>query len=605
MGARRILAGVGIVLAAAAAAAPAVGAGTPRWLPAVPIMGQVDATPLAPGASLSAGGQALAVTGAWVGRPRPALPWAGRGWVVVASARPGLRAAWSRPSRLSAPAAAPGCTPAVAANARGDAVVVWREPGGRVESAVRRGPRGAWRILPVASGPLRANPWGACDSAFDFASPRVAVGPSGAAAVAWTTSAGPASPPTVHGAALPASGRAWRPAPDLAIPVTGPVALAVDGAGDLVAAWSGPEREALVALRPAAGRWEAPEALGRVSPPGWCDVALSGSGDAAATWADDSGVEVALRPDGAPGWSAPDAVAAGGTMPRVALDGRGDVLAAWTEGIAPAGGTWTLHGAARDGATGAWTASPVLASASAATGDDVPRAGEVVVGDDGTGAVEWADPAEAPGPAAAVVAVWRAGAWESQAAPGPVGDAVLALAPGPTGLLVGQGHEGFGPLAAASYDAAPAVSVRVTVRGRARPAPQVGDDWTIVVRNSGRVPARGVRLRIPADVASRVRVLRGHRPVGGYARWDLGTLGPGAGARAAAEARRAGLGHHRPGARRRAAGARGARPGGARRGTIGPENRRTVAVRQGAAEPRCGRLGMFGGDPGRRVRAQA
>jgi hypothetical protein len=159
--------------------------------------------------------------------------------------------------------------------------------------------------------------------------------------------------------------------------------VAFDKQGDAVAVWSsedgteanGTEKyEVQSAYRPTGGAWQAPETL---SVPDGGDesaedasVALNGRGDAVAAWQFYTGhtfvVEAAYRPAGgtwqAPVYLAPEEIPGTGRDPQVAVDEQGDAIAIWNRGgpyggpvqeaFRPAGGTWQAPVEVTDGQYG-------------------------------------------------------------------------------------------------------------------------------------------------------------------------------------------------------------------------------------------------------------
>lgn len=172
-------------------------------------------------------------------------------------------------------------------------------------------------------------------------------------------------------AAGSASAAGWLPPANVSSPVPGTTKedislqdVAVDGEGNAVAVWvqgtGGPEIVE-AATRPAGGSWSSPV---EVSDPGedalGLQVVVNADGDAAAIWAGygsggESVVRVATRPAGGP-WSDPAAISDAeryAVEPEIAIDGEGNLTAAWSEseghweyGVVeaatrPAGGAWS------------------------------------------------------------------------------------------------------------------------------------------------------------------------------------------------------------------------------------------------------------------------
>jgi hypothetical protein len=314
----------------------------------------------------------------------------------------------------------------------------------------------------------------------------------------------------------------------IGLTVYGAPRLGLDADGDAVALWTIPvqvtERPpsitnvVRVARRLGPGDWGLPVTLDD-SAGAQADVALAGDGRAAAVWQDPlppygvtSTMHLALGEAGTLAWGAPEPLPALGLNPAVAINGRGDVLAAWTAAapfvlqaaIRPAGGAWgPLLSAARSGAS-----PPVL-----------------VMGEAGTGYVTWVGGPTVPG----TILYAAAGTASGWAPPVAVvqpftGRATLAAGPDRTALLLAWQ---LGTILAVSYDQAPTVRVATSVRGRWDPQTRAVR-WTVRVRNTGRIAAQGVLVRIPTSgarlLASRPKAEPRPRQ---YFRWPIGKLAPG------------------------------------------------------------------------------
>jgi hypothetical protein len=322
---------------------------------------------------------------------------------AAATALAQMGGAWSAPVALSAPP--PPCVPAkcatfpqLAVNARGNAVASWRRyvgfgqsrPSGFDCQLSLRRPGGSW------SAP-EAVPGGAC--------PSLALGPDGSVLAVWTASQGgrtvvlaqtrtpegewrsrqrlsrsdeDASIPQVEVADHAGAVAVWSSrraggdyviegaaqgrgrgfgSPQVAsggVSSTTSLRLAVDDRGDAIAGWSTSSRgqtSALVAFRPAGGRWQAPQLLARsrefVSTPA---VALDSRGAAIAVWSEHrQGTGALLRTAFAPAggtFGRPRLLAGRGAAPEVAFDARGNAVAVWEDdqaavaALRPAGGSW-------------------------------------------------------------------------------------------------------------------------------------------------------------------------------------------------------------------------------------------------------------------------
>ncbi|MGN6188064.1 MAG: hypothetical protein ACTHOE_04140 [Conexibacter sp.] len=195
-------------------------------------------------------------------------------------------------------------------------------------------------------------------------------GPALVAALLALAFAGPA----------PAGATGWVDATPPSPAANGPsgAVVAVDPAGDAVAAWTGDDgagtQSLLVAWRPAGGPWGAPQPLARRTGVDAPAVTLDASGNATVVWIDSGDGATfsahAARRDAASGnWSVPhDFPAAGAADPRtqVRADANGNVIAAWLEHDAStsvafvraavwSAGTWSLPATLSD-PSDAWVA---------------------------------------------------------------------------------------------------------------------------------------------------------------------------------------------------------------------------------------------------------
>lgn len=280
-----------------------------------------------PAVDISAPGEKAASTRVAIAADGSALAiWIGAGGVVTSTARP-AGGSWQAPVAVAADTMATEVQLVI--DPRGDALAAWIA-GGDVRVASRSA-GGAWQP-PTGLSP------GCGDSL------SLAVGSGGDAAAAWICRAKPDYVrSTVQSAVRPAGG-AWQ-APENVFVVgayaSGPV-VAVDSHGTAILAWSdkmptysGP---LYAATRPAGGSWEAPTTLATAGSS--ADLAIDARGDAIAIW--DTGglgrypgrsqVRSAVRPAGG-AWAQPvDVQSAEGRAisPRIAIDARGDAVAAWT-----------------------------------------------------------------------------------------------------------------------------------------------------------------------------------------------------------------------------------------------------------------------------------
>ena len=190
--------------------------------------------------------------------------------------------------------------------------------------------------------------------------PHAASGGSGDAVVDWTDNAG------LHASVRPAGGD-WSASEQLSTPDyrVGARQLVVDRDGNATVVWTeyemdesafpmpmpGPNRT-MTARRPAGGVWSAPEQLSSVGvgAAGATALAVGLNGDVVAVWGESSVLHAAQR-SATGAWSTPETIPSStSTTPAVAIDGDGNVTAAWggpspdyriLSATRPAGGAWS------------------------------------------------------------------------------------------------------------------------------------------------------------------------------------------------------------------------------------------------------------------------
>jgi hypothetical protein len=246
-----------------------------------------------------------------------------RSVIQVARLHPGEQ--WTKPVTVSRRGAS---YPAVAVDGAGNATVVWNSSERRssVIRAASSPANGSWTD-PVELG-----------ATTPVAVPRVVAGRAGEAVALWDSPRGLAlarRPP----------GEAWQTATWLSGPMGGNGAIAIGPAGTVVALWTRytPTREprergiVQAALISAKGHWSAPQNLTTLADEtGNPAVAVDGAGDVVATWQRSDGrdtiIQLATKRRGAP-WSAPVRMSARGqsaNWPDVAVDDHGDAVVVWT-----------------------------------------------------------------------------------------------------------------------------------------------------------------------------------------------------------------------------------------------------------------------------------
>jgi hypothetical protein len=292
--------------------------------------------------------------------------WAGTSWrgltaamlaggMVVAGAVARAPAAaattWPAPAALGTVSGTPTPALVTAGQPSGTAVVAWTG-NGLVNASVRTSSAGWSRAAAVSAAGQTAT------------SPAAVVRPDGSVVVAWAAQ---------RPADSVIQSSAWTAAAGWSAPVivsrtgliAGPVALGVDGTGNVLAAWgqydsSSSTISVASATLPAAGSWSAPATL--ATPPGrtgsffrQVSVAVNSSGAAIVGWIrkyNDLFGDVVTRPAGG-SFGAPVTIATGPWRPalqqlkslQLAIDATGQASAAWNNSFANASaqradGTW-------------------------------------------------------------------------------------------------------------------------------------------------------------------------------------------------------------------------------------------------------------------------
>jgi hypothetical protein len=198
---------------------------------------------------------------------------------------------------------------------------------------------------------------------------------------------------TVFAVLVPAAGAApWGPPEEISAPGGGATGsqVGIDAAGDATAVWTrsdGSQIFAQAATRPVGGSWgpvaDLSGALGSAESP---TLAVNGAGDVVAAWKQrgvgSHAIETSYRPAGG-SWEGPVAVALGSAVvetPAVAIDEAGDVVVIWRQG---AGANHVIF-AASMAAGGLWT--PPVAISSSALNAEAP---DVAMSASGTAAAVW------------------------------------------------------------------------------------------------------------------------------------------------------------------------------------------------------------------------
>ncbi len=316
----------------------------------------------------------------------------GFNWDIDASVRAG-GGAWQEPVEISTPGDI-GFDPAVAMNAHGDAVAVWRDGNAEeIEAAVHRA-GGEWEapvVISASSGNEK---------------PEVAVDSSGEAVVVWEHDQSGDSNGAVQAAVGSLESDVWQAPVDLSASgqSNSNPRVVVNGEGEAEVVWQSYD-EGVYSIQAAAGSigydtWGEPVVL---SLPGQVtanpEVALDDEGEAVAVW-ERGGVEGtpytvqgAVRPAGGQwGTSADLSLTAGpgADFPNVGVDAQGDAVAVWEVRESNAGysqsAVWTA-------ATGVWQAPVDLSTPGGNAGSPqvaVDRRGDAVTILSGGGSIQGA-----------------------------------------------------------------------------------------------------------------------------------------------------------------------------------------------------------------------
>jgi hypothetical protein len=231
---------------------------------------------------------------------------------------------WSTPEELSVAGENDGFNPRVAIDAAGNAIAVWQRfdlPDDAVQAAVRPA-GGEWSAPDTVS-----------DAGEDARSPRIAMNAAGNAVAAWSPLGG-----GIRTATRPFGGD-WS-APEDVSAAGGTPALAIDSSGNAFALWQGAgsaEQVLWVAMRPKSGSWQAPDELSAEAQAFQSyDLAASAAAGIVATWtrsvsSTSHEVQAAIHPPGG-SWSAPEEISTPGEnsgLPELGFDAAGNAIAIW------------------------------------------------------------------------------------------------------------------------------------------------------------------------------------------------------------------------------------------------------------------------------------
>lgn len=401
----------------------------PTWLGALDLS-SVSAFAQQPGVAVDPGGEAVAV-------------WTDNTGDLETSVHP-LDGAWQPPKTIASSVSGGD---QVAFDADGNVTALWVDRSGVVESATLPVGAAGW------SAPTPVSP-------ADAASPELAVNAQGDAVAVWTISG-----TGVEAAFRPAGTSAWQaPVPLSTSSAVSAPQVALDPQDDATAVWvqtSTSEPVVWAASRPGvSGIWQTPVPLSNSTvASGGPEVAFDSAGRSTAMWSDPSGIHAADQAPGA-AWSSPVTVpaSAGGFDPSLAEDPQGVMAATWDQ---PAGRGVAIADAATRPSGGTWQTPVALSTAQSSSHTPDPRVKLDARGDavavwdafDGSNntAVAASRPAggswPAPGAAetlsgAATIPVDQQLAVDSQ------GDAVAvwSVSDGSTNLVQAAGYDAAGPL---------------------------------------------------------------------------------------------------------------------------------------------------------------
>ncbi len=252
-----------------------------------------------------------------------------------------------QPGNVS-PEGAFASAPRIASDGHGNIVAVWREVDGDL-SAIRTASRaagdwGAGRRLSVPAAATEA--------------PQLGMDRLGNAVAVWHRSSGRDS---VVQAAVRPDGGSWSTPQDLSPPAEAAfnADVAVE-AGRITAVWAAKDglwSVICTSSRAVAGNWEPAQTIsGPFSSGYWPVVAMDDRGGAVAAWQWWDGaylvVQVAVRPAGGR-WSAPETLSRPGqnaSRPRLAMDAEGNAVVAWMR----SNGSWIAAQVASRPAGGEW-----------------------------------------------------------------------------------------------------------------------------------------------------------------------------------------------------------------------------------------------------------
>jgi hypothetical protein len=344
-------------LAAAAAALAVTGSAgaSPTWQAGVRISPSERA--LSPDLALNPGGAAVVVWDHEQGADCPTQPASlSCTHIVEAAARPAGAAAWQAPIEVARPGI--GALPHAAIDPAGDIAIVWVHDIGQD------------RVLQATIRPAGALTWPNANdlsgSPLQIKSHEVALDAHGNAAAVWAQR--DSTTFYVVGDLRPAAGGVWLAPVALsslsADATSGPVLASVPG-GDLLVGWIDSGALRVAHGNASTGIWDVAltPAGGGVGTDTDVDVALNGAGDAVAAWSwrraagGANIVQAAFRPAGGNWTAVTDLGTSGAGRSRVQarVNDAGSVAVVWRDGT-------SLKAAGRSRSTGAWSSPATVAT---------------------------------------------------------------------------------------------------------------------------------------------------------------------------------------------------------------------------------------------------
>jgi hypothetical protein len=275
--------------------------------------------------------------------------------VLLATVRSPTDGVWQAPQQISGTGLDPN-NAQLAMDPLGNATAVWtRSDGTRhvLQSASRPAATGVWQPPVDVSG---------ADG--DASSPAIAAGARGDVTVVWTRTVGTTT--SIQSATRPRGSDAWGAPQDLPLvrdvtKLADSAQVAVDADGNATAVWNQGAAAVGASRRPVgSGAWEDAERLATSGAAAAPQVAVNDRGDAVAVWglSDSTSaiIRAATRDAASTSWQSPQNISLAGQTarePQVAVDSQGNATAVW---LRSNGGIVVVQAARRAAATGLWEA---------------------------------------------------------------------------------------------------------------------------------------------------------------------------------------------------------------------------------------------------------